>query len=72
MTDDQIDEIVKSKKFFQTELIDDNDGDNDRDDINDDDDIRHDFPRFDLMTNEPTDGKIFNFAFKTWGRTVRT
>lgn len=40
MTDDQIDEIVKSKKFFQTELIDDNDGDNDRDDINDDDDIR--------------------------------
>merc|ERR1719317_1777504 len=27
MTDDQIDEIVKSKKFFQTELIDENDGD---------------------------------------------
>ena len=58
MTDDQIDEIVKSKKFFQTELIDDNDGDNNRDDINDDDDIRHDFPRFDLMTTEPTNGKI--------------
>jgi len=40
MTDDQIDEIVKSKKFFQTELIDDHDGDHDHDRINDDDDIR--------------------------------
>ena len=46
MTDDQIDEIVKSKKFFQTELIDDHDGDPDHDRINDDDDIRHDFPYF--------------------------
>ena len=46
MTDDQIDEIVKSKKFFQTELIDDHDGDPDHDRINDDDDIRHDIPHF--------------------------
>ena len=41
MTDDQIDEIVKSRKFFQTELIEDQDGDHNHD-INDDDDIRHD------------------------------
>ena len=40
MTDDQIDEIVKSRKFFQTELIEDQDGDHNHD--NDDDDIRHD------------------------------
>jgi len=39
MTDDQIDEIVKSRKFFQTELIEDQDGDHNHD-INDDDDIR--------------------------------
>ena len=68
MTDDQIDEIVKSRKFFQTELIEDQDGDHNHE-INDDDDIRHDFPRFDLMTTEPTNGKIFYFAFKTWDRT---
>ena len=38
MTDDQIQEIVNSRQFFQTELIEDFDRDNDRD--NDNDDIR--------------------------------
>jgi len=63
MTDDQIDEIVKSKNFFQTELIDDHDGDHNHDDINEDDDIRHDFPRF---------GQKLLFQFVSFGPSVWT